>query len=60
MAVPKRKSSKCRIRRRKASHRHSLPAAGKCPDCGAAKELHRVCAACGKYRGRQVLTVSSD
>ena len=28
-----------------------------CPDCGAMRMPHRVCYACGKYRGRQVIDV---
>jgi large subunit ribosomal protein L32 len=60
MAVPKRKVSKSRIRSRHASHRHPIQAVQACPECGAPQQLHRVCSACGKYRGRQVLTVSAD
>jgi large subunit ribosomal protein L32 len=26
-----------------------------CPNCGAPRIPHRVCAACGQYRGEQVL-----
>ncbi|MBN1675289.1 MAG: 50S ribosomal protein L32 [Kiritimatiellae bacterium] len=60
MAVPKRKSSKSRIRRRRKSHRQHLAAAQKCPQCGAAQQPHRVCSACGHYRGRQVITVEAE
>lgn len=60
MAVPKRKTSKSRIRSRRAANPRSVRAAQACPECGAPQEPHRVCAACGKYRGRQVLTIESD
>jgi len=30
-----------------------------CPNCGAAQRTHRVCQACGMYRGRQVLTIEA-
>jgi large subunit ribosomal protein L32 len=60
MAVPKRKSSKSRIRSRKASHRRAPVAAQACPECGEATRSHRVCPSCGKYRGRQVLTVEAE
>ena len=60
MAVPKRKTSKSRIRTRKHSHRTSIAASQSCPQCGAAKEPHRVCRACGYYKGRQVLTIDVD
>jgi large subunit ribosomal protein L32 len=59
MAVPKRKQSKSKIRSRKGSHKTKVIATKPCPQCGAAQEPHRVCAACGYYRGRQVLTVEA-
>jgi large subunit ribosomal protein L32 len=60
MAVPKRKVSKSKIRMRKASHPTRAPAGKACPQCGAAQLPHRVCASCGYYRGRQVLTIEAD
>jgi len=60
MAVPKRRTSKSRIRSRKRSPAHQVRvlATTPCPNCGAPRQPHRVCTACGFYRGRQVLTVS--
>ena len=62
MAVPKRKKSKSRIRMRRHSnaHRVQVMATTPCPQCGAPRLPHRVCSACGYYRGRQVLTVRTD
>ncbi len=60
MAVPKRKSSKQKIRSRRAGHSRVVRVAQACPECGAPKQPHRVCSGCGKYRGRQVLTVETD
>ena len=60
MAVPKRKTSKSKSRMSKRSHQTLVPTAGACPQCGAPKELHRVCGSCGYYAGRQVLNVSTD
>lgn len=60
MAVPKRKSSKSTIRTRKRSHRTSVVATKPCPQCGGMHQPHRVCPACGYYKGRQVLTVEAD
>ncbi|MDI6773864.1 MAG: 50S ribosomal protein L32 [Verrucomicrobiota bacterium] len=58
MGVPKRRTSKSKIRTRQRSHRvrfvHSKP----CPQCGAPQEPHRACRACGYYRGRQVVTMA--
>lgn len=57
MAVPKRKVSKSRLRMRKATWNGKVPHVGTttCPECGAPRQPHRVCPACGKYNGRQVV-----
>lgn len=60
MGVPKRRASKHSIRTRRSHHKARLPALGKCPQCGAVRQMHRVCPACGYYRGRQVVTVEVD
>lgn len=60
MAVPKRKMSKSRMRSRKKSYRTIVPATGACSQCGAPKELHRVCPSCGYYAGRQVISTKTD
>jgi large subunit ribosomal protein L32 len=60
MAVPKRKTSKSKCRIRKRSHGTNLRASQVCPECGAPSQPHRVCPACGQYKGRQVLTVETD
>ncbi len=57
MGVPKRKTSKMRLRTRKASHRWQAPQLGKCPQCGSSVPPHTACPSCGYYKGRQVLTV---
>jgi large subunit ribosomal protein L32 len=60
MAVPKRKTSKQRVRSRKAARSTRLRAVNDCPECGAARESHRACPSCGYYKGRQVVTVEAD
>ena len=62
MAVPKRRTSKRRLRSRRASSSHRKPESPTttCPQCGATSQPHRACAACGYYRGRQVLVVEAD
>jgi len=57
MAVPKRKTSKMKIRQRKAANRYEGVQATFCTNCGAPVTPHRVCKACGTYKGKQVLTV---
>lgn len=61
MANPKRKSSKARTSKRRATFYNSLkkPELMECPNCGSPKQMHRVCATCGYYRGRQI-TEGSD
>jgi large subunit ribosomal protein L32 len=40
---------------------HALKAANlvSCKNCGAVKTSHRVCDACGYYRGKKVMTVKA-
>ena len=58
MGVPKRKTSKMRLRIRKGANRWRAPQLNKCNQCGSAKIPHTLCHSCGYYGGRQVLTVS--
>ncbi|NCD32888.1 MAG: 50S ribosomal protein L32 [Spartobacteria bacterium] len=60
MAQPKRKTSKSKKRMRKSQLKREIIAASPCPECGAPRQPHRVCTACGMYKGRQVLTVDAD
>ena len=54
MAVPKRKQSKSRRDKRRATHKISAPSLVACPQCHQPKLPHRVCPTCGTYRGREV------
>lgn len=55
MAVPKKKMSRSRTRRRKANWKVSAPRLTRCPQCDSPKLPHRACAECGTYKGREVL-----
>lgn len=57
MAVPKRKTSKQRRDKRRATHGISDVRLGKCPHCTAPIRPHNVCGICGWYRGRQVVEI---
>jgi large subunit ribosomal protein L32 len=59
MGVPKRRMSKMRLRTRKASHRPTAPQTSVCAQCGAKVRPHRVCLACGYYKGRQMVSVGA-
>ena len=56
MAVPKRKRSKERNRRRRAQQKLKKVTLVLCPNCKSLKPSHRVCPVCGYYAGRQVIT----
>lgn len=55
MAVPFRKTSKTRKRLRRTHYKLIVPGMVKCPECGELKLPHRVCKACGTYKGSDVL-----
>ncbi len=57
MPVPKRKTSKMRLRTRKASFRWHASHLVECAQCGSKKRQHTVCPSCGYYRERQVVTI---
>jgi len=55
MAVPKSKVSKARRDKRRSSHwKLAVPGLVKCTNCGELRLNHRVCKACGFYKGREV------
>ena len=57
MAVPKKKVSKQRKRKRRGAQKAQSPTLVPCPKCGDPKIPHRVCPTCGTYRGEQVFEV---
>lgn len=60
MAVPKRKTSKSRRDKRRSHDALSTPPTSACPQCGAPKAPHRVCASCGSYKGRTIIAVADE
>jgi len=56
MALPKKKKSKSKKGMRRSHDRVSVPNVIYC-ECGEPALPHRVCPACGTYRGRQTITV---
>lgn len=57
MAVPKKRMSNSRTDKRRANwDKITAPTLSSCPSCAAPVRPHHVCAACGKYKGREVLT----
>ncbi|SKC87141.1 50S ribosomal protein L32 [Maledivibacter halophilus] len=58
MAVPKRKTSKARRDKRRASNiKMTAPNLVECPQCHESKMPHRVCDSCGYYGDKEVIKV---
>ena len=56
MAVPFRKISKTRKRMRRTHYNISANGTTKCTNCCAIIRPHRVCAECGYYKGKEVVS----
>ena len=61
MAVPKKKKSPSRRNMRRANHdKRTAPGLSPCAKCEEPTISHRVCPACGFYKGRQIIQVAQD
>ena len=54
---PKKRHSRARQGKRRAALSLQLPTSVACSNCGAATLAHTVCAACGYYKGQQIVQV---
>lgn len=52
MALPKRKISRSKSRKRRTHYKLSKPGLSLCSNCGEFKPPHRACPGCGFYKGR--------
>jgi len=59
MAVPQRRTSKTRKRKRRTHFKLTVPGLHECQSCGEAKVGHRTCSNCGEYKGREVVQVKA-
>ncbi len=57
MAVQQRRVSQSRKGMRRSHDHLEQPNLGVCETCGKAKQMHRVCSACGTYKGKKVLDI---
>jgi large subunit ribosomal protein L32 len=55
MAVPKKRTSRARRDKRRATHKVSAARLNECPRCHSPRLPHRVCPVCGTYAGREVI-----
>ncbi|CAN5838066.1 50S ribosomal protein L32 [soil metagenome] len=60
MAVPRRKTSKTRKRKRRTHKNATAPTPVKCDKCLQPKLAHRICPHCGHYAGRHVIEVDEE
>ncbi|MGZ3724027.1 MAG: 50S ribosomal protein L32 [Bdellovibrionales bacterium] len=59
MPTPKKKTSRSRRDMRRSHDFLTVPGVQVCPNCGALSKPHHVCASCGQYKGREVVTAQS-
>ena len=57
MALPKRRHSKTRGRKRRTHWKTAAVNLSPCPQCKQPKRSHTVCAVCGYYDGKQVIEI---
>lgn len=55
MAVPFRRTSKTRKRKRRTHFKLALTGVTKCQECGEIIKSHRACPKCGSYKGRTII-----
>lgn len=60
MALPKRRHSHSRTRKRRSHDALTTPKVGACSECGEPKMPHRLCGSCGTYKGREVIKLDED
>lgn len=60
MAVPKKRQTRGRTKRRRAGHRKpSKLSLIKCPKCHEFTHPHKMCINCGYYNGKQIVDVTA-
>ncbi|SDL89575.1 50S ribosomal protein L32 [Halarsenatibacter silvermanii] len=60
MAVPKRRTSKTRKRKRRTHKKIKPKNLNNCDNCGELVMPHRVCVSCGYYKGEKVAEVKGE
>ncbi|MBU0730481.1 MAG: 50S ribosomal protein L32 [Proteobacteria bacterium] len=60
MALPKRRHSHSRTRKRRANDGLTAPTVSSCPECGEPKLPHTLCSGCGTYKGKSIVKLNED
>jgi large subunit ribosomal protein L32 len=61
MAVPKKRTSPSRRDQRRANHdKVAAPQLVPCSNCEELTMPHRMCPACGHYKGREVVAITQE
>lgn len=60
MALPKRRHSHSRTRKRRSHDALTPVSVSSCSKCGEPKLAHRLCAGCGTYKGRAVIKLDDE
>jgi large subunit ribosomal protein L32 len=60
MALPKRKHSRQRGRKRRTHYKLKPPSLSRCPQCQEIKVPHRVCDHCGYYKSTEVVAIEDE
>ncbi len=60
MAVPKKRTSKQRKRKRRTHYKAEPVMVSTCPKCGDPRVPHRICPSCGYYRDEQVFEIEAE
>lgn len=60
MALPKRRHSHSRTRKRRSHDALTAPNVVNCDQCGEPKLPHRLCSGCGAYKGRSVINLGDE
>ncbi len=60
MAVPKRKTSSSKSKKRRTHYKTASPATSMCPECNEKMHPHRACPHCGHYKGRNFIKTEEE
>ncbi len=60
MALPKKRSSSTRGKKRRTHWKAEIPSLTKCSKCGSLNLPHSVCRNCGFYKGKEVIKIKEE